>query len=346
MSSLWSHNLVSRWRRSGTQETVYRQLLALLQAGVPLPTAFVQLRTFAPTSAAAQTFSEVARSVARGETLGGALVGHDDLFDPAHVALLSAGEASGSLEVVLKQLIGHLEAMRQLRWKTVVASLWPAYLIAALVFVAPLMRVSSQVKTLDDVGPAYLRGVVPGLLALVLGLLGVVLGPVLVAALKAELAWDRLLLSLPVIGTAVTSFASARALGTLGLGLGAGLDVERSLRAAVSAAGRPSLAPRADSGITRLRQGSTLFDALSVLGLFDRATLGQVGIAEQTGTLHETLVRLSHDVQERGVRALRTAMLVLVGVVTVFALVAIVGSLLRSIFGPLKGYYDAIGNGL
>ncbi len=185
--SLWSKNLISQWTRVRKQEVFFRQFHALVRAAVPLPTAFVQLRAYAPDEAFAQGLSQVAKLVASGKTLGEALRSQPALFEADQLELLSAAEQSGSLDVVLSALAKHLEEVRRLRWKAFTASIWPAYLLGLVIFLAPLVRVgSSGVKSMGDVGGAYVAGLLPGLMVAIVGVLVVVLTPVVVAALKAQ----------------------------------------------------------------------------------------------------------------------------------------------------------------
>lgn len=336
-----SKNLVSQWLRYRRQEVFYRQFHALVKAGVPLPTAFVQLKTFAPDEAFAKGLSAVAREVASGKTLAEALSGQPTLFDADQTVLLGAAEQSGSLERVLDALAQHLEALRRLRWKAFLSSIWPAYLVGLAVFLAPLLRVSSAgVKSVGDVGAVYLAGLVPGVLLVGGAVVGVIFFPVVIAALRLELAWDTVVLRLPGVGNALRSLAASRALLTLGLALSAGLEIATALRVAVLSTGRPSLVARAEAAVALVRSGGTLFSALSSLAFIDRLVLGQLGVAEHTGTLDETLTRLAPDVHQQTIRALQLLVLVVVGVIALFALVSIVTALLGTIFGPIKSAYD------
>ncbi|MBL8923216.1 MAG: type II secretion system F family protein [Myxococcaceae bacterium] len=343
--ALWSKNLLSRWTLLRKQEVFYRQFHALVRAGVPLPTAFVQLRAYAPSEAFAAGLSVVAQAVARGQTLAAALEAQPHLFDPDQVELLSAAEQAGTLDKVTAALAKHLEEVRRLRWQAFMSSIWPAYLLGTLIFIGPLVGVASQsqVRSLGQVGGAYVAGLVPLLLVGVSVLLTVVFLPVAIAAFGAERQWDAFALRLPGVGSALRSLAASRALLTLGLSLSAGLEIARAVRVAVISTGRPSLASKADAAVASIRQGGTLFDALNALSLFDRNTIGQLGIAETTGTLGETLERLAPEVHEETLRAVRLLTLVIAGLIAVLALGFIVKGLLATLFGPIKTYYDLAG---
>jgi type II secretory pathway component PulF len=325
----------------------FRQFHSLVRAGIALPTAFVQLRSFAPDKAFAVGLSKVAKLVASGQSFGDALKSQPTLFEADQLELLAAAESSGSLEAVLSALANHLEEIRRLRWKAFVSSIWPAYLLAMVIFLGPLVRVGgSGVKSVSDIGAAYVKGLIPGLMTVVGVVAGIVVFPVLVAALKAETAWDGFVLRVPGIGSALRSLAASRALLTLGLSLSAGLEVALAVRVAIVSTSRPSLVSQAEKTVAVIRGGGTLFEALAGLDLFDRQTLGQLGIAEQTGTLEKTLKRLAPEVHESTIRAVRFLVMMVVGIVAAAALFVLVSTLLGALLGPIKSYYDLAGNGL
>jgi type II secretory pathway component PulF len=340
---LWSQNLVSRWRRVRAQEVLFRQLHALIRAGIPLPTAFVQLRRFAPSPSTAEALSAIGRQVASGASLADAFAAHPHVFEPDQVELLAAAEHAGTLDTALRTLADHLEAVRRLRWNALVASIWPAYLVATLVFLGPLLSAVSTARGLDTLLVTTLAGVARSLGMLAATATGVVLAPVVIAALKLERPVDALLLQVPGLGGALRTFAASRALLTLGLALGAGVEVARSVKVALLATARPSLVPQTDAVVARLRSGSTLADALTPVGLFERELLGQLAVAETTGTLDETLKRLAPEVHESALRAVRVLMFVVLGVVAVVTLALLVSSLVGAIFGPIKTLYDTAG---
>lgn len=312
---------------------------------MPLPTAFVQLGRYAPDGRFEAGLKQVAREVAGGATLEAALR-RAALVDEASLELIAAAEASGSLERVLAALAAHREAVRTLQWQALLSSLWPGYLVGLLVFLGPLVRASgSGAQTSQGLFLAWVAGVVPGVLGLALMATLLVLWPVIVSASGLEVQWDRLALRLPGVGSALRSLAASRSLMTLGLALGAGVEVAKAVRVALLASGRASLQRAAESAVQRVRSGGTLFDALTGMELFDRAVLGQLAVAEQTGTLEETLARLGPQLHESMSRSVRLLILAVTGLIAAGALLIIVRSLLGAVFGPLKAYFDAIGSG-
>jgi type IV pilus assembly protein PilC len=341
----WLAHPVVAFLRHRSLITFYRQLHAIIRAGIPLPSAFAQLDRFAPDERTRRGLGSVARDVRAGTTLAEALRRHGALFEDANVELLGLAEEAGRLEPVLATLIAHLEQVQRQRWEAVLGALWPLYLVAALVFVGPLLGAAQALKPGASLGALYASGLVRnlGTAALVLGaLLG---APLLIAALGLQVAWDRLVRRLPLVSAPLRRLAASRFVLGLGLANESGLEVVKSLRLAVKAAGSAAALEALPGAELALRQGATLTDAVATLDLLDRASLGSLAVAETTGTLSETLERLSRELQEASVRATRLLLLVVLGLAAAVVVVKIVLGILGTLLGPIKTLYDAAGSG-
>src|SRR2546430_5310493 len=63
----------------------------------------------------ADTVRQVRRAVQGGASLADALAQHPRYFDPLFIAMVSAGELSGALDVVFARLSEHVEESAELR---------------------------------------------------------------------------------------------------------------------------------------------------------------------------------------------------------------------------------------
>lgn len=341
----WLRHPVVAFVRHRKLITFYTQLHALVRAGIPLPTAFSQLMQFAPDAGMKKGLAAVARDVREGDSLGGAMRKHGALFDDANVELIAFAEEAGRLEPICAGLVKHLELVQAQRWAAVVGALWPMYLAGAAVFVGPLLGVAEKMTPNASIGGIYLSGLFSSLSTAVL-LVGTVLGfPFFIAALDKEKQWDRLIRRVPFLSASMRQLAASRLVLGLGLATGSGMEAVRSLRLAVKATSSPSLLAELPKVEAKLRSGATLTEAVGVLNLLDLSSLGTLSIAETTGTLDEALERLSRDLQDASLRAMRLLILLFTGIVTVALLIKIVVGLLGVVMGPVKSFYDAAGSG-
>lgn len=341
----WLKHPVVAFFRHRRLITFYAQLHALIRAGIALPTAFTQLTQYAPDATMAKGLAAVARDVRGGDTLGDAMRKHGALFDDANVELIAFAEEAGRLEPISAAVVSHLGKVQAQRWQAVLGALWPMYLGAGFVFVGPLLGVAQQVKTASSIGSLYLSGLFSSLGTAAV-LLTVVLGaPFFIAALGQEVAWDRLKRRLPLVSAPMRQLAASRFVLGLGLATASGMEAMRSLRLAVKATSSPSLQDELPRVEAKLRGGSTLTEAVGALALLDRSSLGTLAVAETTGTLDETLEKMSRELQESSLRATRLLILLVTALVAGVLLVKIVSGMLAVLFGPVKQFYDAAGSG-
>jgi len=341
----WLRHPIVAFLRHRRLITFYSQLHALIRAGIALPTAFNQLTQYAPDATMAKGLAAVARDVRGGQTLGDAMRKHEALFDDANVELIAFAEEAGRLEPICAGVVEHLEKVQQQRWQALIGALWPMYLAATFVFVGPLLGVAQQMKSDSSVGALYLRGL-GGSLGFATAIITAVLGaPFFLAAIDKELEWDRLRRRIPLVSAPLQQLAASRLVLGLGLATASGLEAMRTLRVAVKATSSPSLLAQLPLVEAKVRAGSTLTEAVRVLGVLDASSLGTLAVAETTGTLDETLERMSRELQASSLRAQRMLIIVVTVLVTVVLLVKIVAGLVGVLLGPVKTLYDAAGSG-
>jgi general secretion pathway protein F len=145
-------------RRLGRRAAVTlwtRNAATLLGAGIPLDRALAFTAQFASHPGLAETIRQVRRAVQGGASLADALAQHPRYFDPLFIALVSAGESSGALDVVFARLSEHMEESAELRSQVFSALLYPALLaVVAIVGVTILLGfvIPRFATVLADVG--------------------------------------------------------------------------------------------------------------------------------------------------------------------------------------------------
>lgn len=345
VAAAWLRHPVVAFVRHRKVITFYRQLHALVKAGMPLPTAFEKLIEFAPDARMKTGLQSVARDVRAGSTLGDALRKHGPTFDDANVELVAFAEESGRLEQVLARLIGHLEQVQKQRWQTVLGALWPMYLVLGLVFAGPLLGVASQMSPGVDFASLYLRGVLRnvGTVVVVIGAVFVV--PLIIAALDFEAQVDGLVRSIPFLSVPMRQLASSRMVLGLSLANASGMEVGRALKLAARASSSMAVLGALPLAEQILRRGGTLSEAVRALNALDATNLGMLSIAETTGTLDETLERMSVELQESSLRAMRFLVMFVTGLIAIAVLAKVVMSILGVLLGPVKTFYDSVGTG-
>lgn len=327
-------------RRLGRRAAVAvwtRNAATLLGAGVPLDRTLAFTAQHAGHDGLAEAVRQARRAVQGGASLADALGQHPRYFDPLFLAMVSAGESSGALELVFERLSEHLEEGAELRSQVQSALLYPA-LMALVAGVGVIVLLGFVIPRFAAI-LADLGGTLPLSTRLLLGasqaLTRVWWLWLLVAALVAALVpralgraetrrrWDAHRLAWPWIGDIELKYATARFARTLGLLLKSSVPVLPALK--IARASAPNLVVRegVDRAAAALAEGSALAPALA--GTLPPLALQMIAVGEESGRLEELCLRVADTYDSEVRRALRTA-------------VALLEPVLILVFGALVGF--------
>jgi type IV pilus assembly protein PilC len=186
---------------------------------------------------------DLVETIDKGETLSDGLAKHPKVFSSLFIAMVKAGEESGSLPQALTEVGVNLEKTYALNRKIKSAMMYPAIIICAIIIIAILMFmyvVPTLVKTFKELGtelPLSTKIVVAISDAVSNHILFVILGLVLVGAgiyfsfriKRTKRMIDYLSTRLPVIGTLIQEVNAARTTRTLASLLTSGVSIGRAI---------------------------------------------------------------------------------------------------------------------
>ena len=132
-----------------------RQLSTLIGAGLPLSQSMRTVLEQTSNKRMQGIVQEVIADIEGGKQLSDAFSKHPEVFDKLFIALVSAGEASGTLDEALKRVANQQEKDAAMLRKVKGALTYPSIVLAVIVMVVGFMTVSvvPQVKGLyKDVG--------------------------------------------------------------------------------------------------------------------------------------------------------------------------------------------------
>lgn len=220
-----------------------RNLAAMIESGLPLSRALSILERQATNPKLKSTLAEMEAHIRKGLTLHDALAKFPTVFSPLFVAMVKAGEESGSLAKSLQVVGMQMERAYALTRKVKGALIYPAIIVAAMVIIGILMMiyvVPTLSSTFIELGvelppsTSVIIAVSDFLVAhtLVALLLLLMFGVGLTMAARTPrgqrvLEWT--VLHIPVVGGIVKEVNAARTARTLSSLLSAGVDVTAAL---------------------------------------------------------------------------------------------------------------------
>ena len=321
-----------------------RQLAGLVSSGLPLERALSSLADEAERRHEHHLVATLRAEVNGGSTFARALAQHPREFSAIFVAVIGAGEQSGTLGQVLERLADDLEEQQALKSKLIGAALYPA-IVTLVAIVIVLFLVAYVVPQVAHVFATSKRAL-PVLTVIMIGISNFVrsYGWLLLVALvgagfaarlglanplfreKFDAAW----LKLPILGKLTRSYNTARFASTLAMLAAAGVPILKALQAAAETLSNRAMRTDALDALVLVREGAPLASALAQKKRFPALLAMFARLGEQTGQLPLMLQRaarqLSTEVTRRAMQLatlLEPLLIVAMGVVVMLIVLAV-----------------------
>ena len=321
-----------------------RQFSALISAGLPLEASLAALSEQSEDQKLREVLTQVKDRVSEGSSLTNALKEHNNVFSDLYINIVKAGEASGSLDIVLFRLADFLEKSSELKSRVRSALIYPIFmfLIGSGVLFFMMTYVIPRITKIFEDSDRALPFITLVLISIssffsnhyIILFLGIaVVGFLLVRFLKTEKGTrfvDKLILRLPVFGKLAAMVAISRFTRTLGTLVGSGIPLLDALEIGEAVIGNTVFMDALKDVRVSVREGSTLGQPLRDSGVFPPLVTRMIAVGEQTGEMEEMFNKIAdiYDLQvETTLSALTSLlepiMILMIGVVMAFIVFAI-----------------------
>ncbi|MCB1938177.1 MAG: type II secretion system F family protein [Rhodocyclaceae bacterium] len=325
----------------------------LTRAGVPILEGLTDLRDSTDHPRFREVVAGLVESIEGGRNLSTAAEDYPLVFDTVFCSLLRAGETSGNLAHVLRQISDNLKRDDELAafgrkiviYPAIVSLIIAIALTVALVFLVPqlgsLFRMAGQELPLST---RLLIGASEALSAYWWALLIAV--AVAVAGVQTALAnspstrrqWDALMLRLPFIGDIRRKIILARFAGLFAMMYGAGIPIVNALKASENVAGNSLIAEGLRRVSERIAEGRNVSAAFGSVTLFPPLVVRMLRVGENTGALDAALGNVAYF-YDRDVREAVERLQAMIEPLLMIILGAILLGITMSVLGPV---YDII----
>ncbi len=314
---------LTRNRISVTELALFtRQLATLVKAGLPLEAALQAVAQQTDNQRTQRVTLGIRSKVLEGHALADALSDFPQVFPEIYRATVAAGEQSGHLDGVLERLAEYVENQQVMRQKVQLALLYPVILtfVAIGVVIVLLAKVVPDVvgvfDSIDAELPALTKGLIAtsdflrdyGLILLVLLGAGLFLWRLALTRPHIRRAYHLWLLRLPLVGRLVLGTNTGRFTRTLSILVNSGVPVLDALQISSEVIGNVPMREAIEETAQRVREGSSIHDALAKHRLFPAITLHLIANGEASGDLGGMLERAAIH-QEREVETLVGALM-------------------------------------
>jgi general secretion pathway protein F len=337
-------------KMSAQQLTLFTRQLSTLCAVSPLEEALRTIVRQTEQDHVRQIASDVHGGVFEGLRLAEAMARAPRSFPPLYRAMVSAGEAAGTLPQILDRLADLQERQAEVRGRITAALAYPIVLtVVAMVVVFALMVwvVPRIVEQFDNVGqqlPLLTRIIIslssflanwwPLILAVLLG--GVLFGAHSLRQPETRLRFDRAILRLPLAGKLIRDLHAARMARTLATMVASRLPLLEGLLLTGQTVHNRALRVATQDIAEAVRSGGSLSAALKRAGVFPPLLVYLTASGESSGQLDQMLER-SADYLERefdrftatALSLLEPAIIVIMGCVVALIVLAILLPILQ-----------------
>lgn len=281
-----------------------RQLSTLIGAGLPLA---VSLRTVAEqtqSKAMKNVVEEILASVESGKTLFDSFSQYPDLFNGVYLALIKAGEVSGTLDLALKRLADQEEKDAAMMSKIRGALVYPAIILVVIIAVLAFMMIMvvPQVKGLyEDMGEELpeLTQLLVGISDffgnfwwLVLIIVAATVGGLWYAVKKTPTGRhiaDNFKLHVPIFGGLFRKLYVSRFARTAEMMLATGVPMLESVKIAVNATNNVVVEEEYSKALEPIKGGKPLSESLKDKNYMLPLVPQMASIGEESGKIDEML---------------------------------------------------------
>lgn len=329
------------------------QIEMLVRAGVPLLTALGDMRDEAESPASRDLSSGLFEKIEAGSTFGEAVEAYPGIFSPTVASLIRAGEVSGQLPEVLKEIVRSLKWQDEMSAQTKKLLMYPSFVlvvIGGVVFFLMIYLVPQLVGFLKNMGQEM-----PLQTRMLLALSGffveywwliLTVPPVLISAIMALSAafpgvryrLHQMQLHIPYIGPVLKKMILARFADTFALMYRTGIPLIDGLVYCQQVSGNLVIQGAIRRARERVINGSSLSESFALEQLFPSMVIRMLKVGESTGALDAALSNISYfynrDIDESVSKVqamIEPALTVVMGL--------ILGWIMLAVLGPI---YDTI----
>lgn len=290
-----------------------RQLASLVKSNIPLVECLVAMVEQTEHPILKGVLAQIKQDVNEGISLAKAFGKHGGIFDTIFINMVEAGEASGTLSIVLLRLADLKEAQMRLRSKIVAGMTYPGLImgVSLIITIGLFTFVIPQLANIFE----GMNKEMPPMTVLLLNISkflvdywmfllgGVIFGVTFLAKFirseKGKPAWDRFLLRVPKLGSIIQMIGVTRFASTMSTLLGSGVPILNAMAIARNLVGNSEIQKAISEARDNITEGQSIADPLRRSGQFPPMVIHMIAIGEKTGELPAMLDQVASTYEEQ-----------------------------------------------
>ena len=325
------------------------QMATLIGGGIPLVRALSLLSEHGENKNLCAVLGAITKEVSAGGSFHKALEKHPKVFDEIWVSLVQAGEVSGQLPAVLRQITAYSESQENIKSKIITAVAYPAVLLTMasgvliyfVMFIVPVFAgifndfhlklppLTATILAISDILGRYIVLVVVSVIGAVFGAKAYVSTP------PGRLTWNHIQLNMPLFGSLIRSMQIERLLTTMATLIRSGVSILNAVSVLEGAFGKNLIYQTAlRKAKNDIASGRSISESFKKTAIFPPMVTEMMWMGEESGKLPDIIVVLSKYYQEQIDQWLRRFSS-MIDPILVVGVGGLVGVIVMSIFLPI-----------
>lgn len=337
-----------------TKELAYdcRQLSAMLTSGLTLVKSLDIMQREQTKDAPKQIYREIYEEVQKGTSFSDAVKMQGDAFPNFFIAMVQAGESSGSLDMVMKKMEDQYANDAKLNNKIKSSMMYPIILAILCVAIVIIMFTFIMPTFKDLLTEEDMKGLTGALFAFSDGfkkywwVILLVVAAIVFAVKYAmkipdvRYKWDQLIIKMKPVGPLVVKVYTARFGSTLASLYSSGIPMVECLAKSSNILNNLYISKKFETVIDEVKQGETLSVAIQRTGIFESMFTSIIYVGEESGALDSILTKSAAFYQEEADEAI-TRLVGLIEPVMIIFMGTCIGLVIA---GILPAIYNSMGN--
>jgi type IV pilus assembly protein PilC len=290
-----------------------QHLSLMLKAGISLSSSLQTLAKQTKNKFFIKILYDLSKKVEEGKTFAESLAKWDYVFGEMFISMIEAGEISGKLEDVLKQLFIQMKKDHQLISKVKGALTYPAVILFAMGGIGTFMmivvvpKITVMFKDMDAELPLATKIVIyvsdtlrtHGIIALIVLILFVIVFTKILKTEKGKYYFQLILLNTPIFGPIAKKINLARFARNISSLLKTDIPIIKTFQITAQVLGNVHYREALLEMAQKIKKGGKLGEVInSKPKLFPPIVAQMVSIGEETGELDSILVELAEFYEE------------------------------------------------
>ena len=290
-----------------------RNIRIMINAGIALPKGLQILSEQTKNKRFSNVLAEVKNDISRGNSFSKALSKYPDIFSELFCNMIKAGEETGTLENIFRNLSNQMEKEHELKSRIKGAMMYPAVILTAMVGIGILMLivvVPTLSNTFDDMGielPIATKIIIHlgdfmaeqwYVVILIFAFLVLALKNLLKKGSRGKVI-SYLILNMPIVGPIAKKTSATLVARTLSSLMASGIPVVRSLKMISNTMSNFYFRSALIDCSKKVEKGEKLSKALAPYeNIFSSLIIQMIAVGEETGMTPETLSKMADFLEE------------------------------------------------